>query len=313
MKILAFEYASSGGPGGEPFIEEGRLMLAALLCDLAGDGSWRVTTLLKSTADKSGVIADEAAITDGEFFSFVEREMKNVDAVWVVAPESGGALLRLTTMAQRLGKKVVGSLPDAVELCGDKLSLSRYLEKKLPMPWSEPFSGGFDGFPCVVKPVDGAGSENVHFIKEAGTLRDIEANEQNYLVQPYIKGKKLSGGVFTHRGEPILLGVCRQKVYCYGGSLKQTGITGPIEYRHADRLLEMVKKINRLIPGLRGYWGVDFIDDDGSLTLIEINPRLTTSYPVYSGTCGFNMASLAVDEAMGRPAIETRTLKAALR
>ncbi len=44
----------------------------------------------------------------------------------------------------------------------------------------------------------------------------------------------------------------------------------------------MVGKIIETIPGLRGYWGIDFNDCDGEPALIEVNPRLTPSYPYYS-------------------------------
>lgn len=313
MKILAFEYSCAGGPGGEAFFEEGRLMLASLLDDLADADEGRITTLLNRSLGITGMKADETEFIDGDFFTAVERQMENVDVVWIVAPESGGALYRLTCIAERLGKKVIGSSIDAVKLCGDKLSLYSHISEKVSMPKSEPFIGSatqagvrllrgtpvppdfnFD-FPCVVKPVDGAGSENIYFVNDKKGLRQIETKEKNYLIQPYIEGEKLSAGIVSGRAAPELLGVCRQEIEL-SRQLKFKNVAGPIDYpnRNHGKLLRMVQKISRLIPGLRGYWGIDFIESGGRLTLIEINPRLTTSYPIYSMSCGFNIAEKAV-------------------
>ena len=295
MKILAFEYSCAGGPGGEAFFEEGRLMLASLLNDLAEAGEGRIITLLNRALDITGMKADETEFIDGDFFTAVERQMENVDVVWIVAPESGGALYRLTCIAERLGKKVIGSSIDAVKLCGDKLSLARFLDGKIETPNSVPFADGYDDFPCVVKPVDGAGSENIYFVNDKKGLRQIETKEKNYLIQPYIEGEKLSAGIVSGRAAPELLGVCRQEIEL-SRQLKFKNVAGPIDYpnRNHGKLLRMVQKISRLIPGLRGYWGIDFIESGGRLTLIEINPRLTTSYPIYSMSCGFNIAEKAV-------------------
>jgi len=302
MNILVLEYACAGGPGGEPFLDEGRLMLTSLLEELADAELGGVTILVNRALDINGIKADETAVIDGDFFSAMKKRMECADVVWVVAPESGGALYRLTDMAERLGKKVVGSSPDAVKLCGDKLSLYRRLNGNVPMPESEPFTDDYCDFPCVVKPVDGAGGENIYFVNDKKRLRQIKIDGENSLIQPYVEGEKLSAGIVSGGGTPVLLGVCRQETDV-GPGLKPKRIVGPVYYANRDRLIGMIEKINRLIPGLRGYWGMDFIDHNGRLTLIEINPRLTASYPIYSRACGFNIAEKAVGGM-------TQTLKA---
>lgn len=298
MKILAFEYACAGGDGGEPFIEEGKRMLTSLLRDLAAADRFFVTTLLSRSVDRTGITADEIFFADGDFFAAADQAMKQCDAVWIIAPECGSALLLLTEQAERFGKTVIGSSAEAVKLCGDKLSLENHLAGMVTMPGSEPFSADFSAFPCIVKPIDGAGSEAVFFVTDAKQLREIEVGKQNYLIQPYIEGDKLSAGIYTRDGEPVLLGVCRQ-VMSSGKSLKLKNLIGPIDYAGKKRLLELIKKIHRLCPGLGGYWGIDFIDGGGKITLIEINPRLTTSYPIYAESCGFTIAAQVVDQSVG--------------
>jgi predicted ATP-grasp superfamily ATP-dependent carboligase len=310
MKILAFEYATASGACGDTFLEEGKLMLVSLLAELAAAGLGVVTTLANRSFDQDGITADETVVIEGSFFAAVERQMENADVVWIIAPESKGILYRLTEMAERLGKKVIGSSPDALKLCGDKLSLARFLSGKISMPPSELFAGNAtqtgvrslrgtpvpppynSDFPCVVKPLDGAGSENIYFVNDKKRLRQIEIDDGNYLIQPYVEGESLSAGIVSGGGAPMLLGVCRQEIEL-SERLKFKNVAGPIDYPNRDGLIGMIEKINRLIPALGGYWGIDFIDCDGHLTLIEINPRLTTSYPIYAKACGFNIAERA--------------------
>lgn len=264
-------------------------MLTPLLEELAEAELGGITTLVNRELDINGITADEIHDIDGGFFAAVKKRMESANVVWIIAPECGGALYRLTDMAERMGKKVAGSSTDAVKLCGDKLSLARYMDGKIETPESVPFTDGYDDFPCVVKSVDGAGSENIHFVNDNKSLRQIKIDGENLLVQPYVEGTKLSAGIVNIGDTPVLLGICRQETDV-GQSLKPKRIVGPVEYANSDKLIGMIKKINRLIPGLRGYYGIDFIDNNGRITLIEINPRLTASYPVYVKSCGFNIA-----------------------
>ena len=299
MKIFAFEYALASGACGDTFLKEGRLMLVSLLEELAAARLGEISTLVNSTLDRNGITperpvrADETVVIASDFFSAAKMQMEFSDVVWIVAPESSGILYRLTDMAERLGKKVMGSGTDAVKLCGDKLLLARFMDGKIEMPNSIPFTHGYDDFPCVVKPVDGAGSENSYFVRDKKRLRQIKANGENYLIEPYVEGEKLSAGIVSDGGAPLLLGVCRQEIDL-GEQIKFKNVTGPIDYPNRDKLIEMIEKINLLIPTLRGYYGIDFIDCDGQITLIEINPRLTSSYPIYVKACRFNIAERVV-------------------
>jgi hypothetical protein len=53
--------------------------------------------------------------------------------------------------------------------------------------------------------------------------------------------------------------------------------------------------------GLRGYLGIDLVLADGGPRVIEINPRLTTSYLGLRRVAGANLAGFILDAALGRP------------
>jgi predicted ATP-grasp superfamily ATP-dependent carboligase len=72
-----------------------------------------------------------------------------------------------------------------------------------------------------------------------------------------------------------------------GGSLPLTGPLGARAQRLAERAV-------RAVPGLLGFVGVDLIlghaDDGSGDAVIEINPRLTTSYVGLRRMARFNLA-----------------------
>jgi predicted ATP-grasp superfamily ATP-dependent carboligase len=56
------------------------------------------------------------------------------------------------------------------------------------------------------------------------------------------------------------------------------------------------------VPGLKGYVGVDLVlADDGADQVIEINPRLTTSYLGLRALAETNLAEAMLAIATGRP------------
>ncbi|GMT42659.1 MAG: hypothetical protein IEMM0002_1070 [bacterium] len=307
MKILAFEYACAGGEGGEPFVRDGRLMLSTLLNDMTKAGIGHVSTLLHGSFDPDGIKADEITAAEPDFFTAVEAKISNADAVWIIAPECGGTLLDLSTMVLAQGKTLIGCRPEAVEVCGSKMKTAELLcgnnnNGKIKMPETELLysAGSRKKFPCVVKPVDGAGCEEVYYVENREELKRLDTLNENFIVQPYVHGESLSAGILTAGSGSTLLGVCRHEIFHRGSKMRLKKISGLIKYDRNDEIKKMIDEITRIIPGLRGFWGLDFIHRDSAPpVLVEINPRLTTSYPVYSRSCGFNIASKTVRDACG--------------
>ena len=54
-------------------------------------------------------------------------------------------------------------------------------------------------------------------------------------------------------------------------------------------------KIAAALPDLWGYVGVDFIETTDGPQVLEINPRLTTSYAVLHAALGVNPAAMVLD------------------
>ncbi len=61
-----------------------------------------------------------------------------------------------------------------------------------------------------------------------------------------------------------------------------------------------LEAIVEALPGLYGWVGVDFIMAEGMPMILEVNPRLTTSYCGLRAARGINPAQLLLDTLQGK-------------
>lgn len=154
----------------------------------------------------------------------------------------------------------------------------------------------------VIKPVDGVGCEGTlrvaanelrrhgGFARHAavtqhgqrGELSELE--QQRWIVQPWLSGQALSRSAIVDRsGRLHWLPVTRQHLRV---SDRVTYLGGSVEPELAARIPGLDDLLARAVRALdgapRGWVGVDFLYDEANaeqpVTIIEINPRLTTSF-----------------------------------
>ena len=67
----------------------------------------------------------------------------------------------------------------------------------------------------------------------------------------------------------------------------------------------MVDNIAHALPELWGYAGIDLIETQEQLLVLEINPRLTTSFVGIREALGVNVVESVLQLLKGKPAIKT--------
>ena len=221
------------------------------------------------------------------------------DAVLLIAPETGGLLEKLTLLAQKLNKVVLGSSASAIKLAGDKWltyqSLILYQIPTLETYLANALPRGMEGA-YIAKPRDGAGCDDMAYFEDAQLLKIwLKGREHTHIVQPYQTGGAASFSMFCKKGEAYLLSCNRQHIQLEGQHLSYGGgvMNGMDEYKEAFN--QLAQKIAQAMPDLAGYVGVDLIVSDDEFFVLDINPRLTTSYVALHQACGCNPAQMLLD------------------
>lgn len=232
-------------------------------------------------------------------FVLYARGARAGDAAWPIAPETDGALERLARDTLALGKILLGSRPDAVRLSASKRATALAL-RAAGVP-AVPTFGGSDRLPplpgpWVVKPDDGAGCDGMVLVPDWRAAADHLASDHGRVVaQPWIDGCALSLSLLCREGRARLLCCNRQHVRIVDGRPALDAITVNVVPDREGHLAEVARSIAAAIPGLWGYIGVDLVLTESGPVVLEINPRLTTSYCGLRQALGINAAAMVLD------------------
>lgn len=306
MRIFVCEYVTGGGLCGQPLpaslSREGDMMLTALVKDLAALEDVEIVTTRDKRLPAFGTDAEVLTIDEpGEFWPRWTELIRSADAVWPIAPESGGILSRVSELTVDAGRRLLGSDPQSVSLTTSKLATARHLLKAgIPTVATAPLGGGMvygKASAWVIKPDDGAGAENTLMFDAVDNLESwMAANpDSDMILQPNVSGPAASLSLLCRGGAAWLLTCNEQLIEIAGNQFRyRGGIIGGRETRRVD-YEPIASAVAAAIPGLWGYVGVDLIDSPDGPVVLEINPRLTTSYAGLRQAVGLNPAGLVLD------------------
>jgi predicted ATP-grasp superfamily ATP-dependent carboligase len=316
VKILIFEYITGGGfnkqPLPESLITEGSLMLRALLANLATLDDLDVTVmiderlrnLVTDTFVNTVFIGPELDSTE-EFARLVAQ----ADLVWPIAPEFDGILQSLCQTVATLGKILLNSSAKAVAVAGNKFKTYELLyqhdiatvptrmlyplDKNIASPTGE----------WIVKPVDGVGCVDSYVITNLLDLEQVAIVKNQYIIQPHLQGDKTSLSCIFKQGQGWLICVNLQHFELIKSQYQLTGIE--INH-HADpgQFQHVIDQIAVALPELWGYVGIDLIETSEHTLVLEINPRLTTSFVGLYDALGINIAEAVLQLVHGEPLLK---------
>jgi predicted ATP-grasp superfamily ATP-dependent carboligase len=306
--MLLIEFITGGGFAGLPLpaalAAEGEMMVRAVLGDAQAVAGLDITVVrdarMPALPTRGRVVAIDAAPWDAW-----DRCIRETDAVLTIAPETDGALERLNALVHEQGKLLLGCAPAAVSITASKRhTASRLSACGVSVVHTVPASTvvpppSSDGW--VLKPDDGAGSEQIVFAKHEAELHArIRALAQtNFVVQPFVPGEPMSLSLLCGTRHVRVIACNLQLRRCHHGELRQTGV---IVNAAADRRAEMqplAEQVAAAVPGLLGYVGVDLVDSGSGPIVLEVNPRLTTAYVGVSESTGVNALELMVRACSG--------------
>ena len=246
----------------------------------------------------------DCSLTDAESVS-------EQDWTLLIAPESGGALAALSRDVERVGGRLLGPSSQFIELTSDKHRTAERLRSAgVPAPFgfllpaAAPLPREFD-YPAVLKPCDGAGSQDTWLVESApATCGDVRLPHNRRLrrLERFCPGTAASVAVLCGPAGLTPLMPCSQRL-SGDGRFQYLGGALPLDNDLAARATDLAVRALRTLPAARGYVGVDMVlgdDPSGSGdVVVEVNPRLTTSYVGLRALCHQNLALAMIEIASG--------------
>jgi predicted ATP-grasp superfamily ATP-dependent carboligase len=302
-RVFVYEYTCAAPPdllkagGAVSLSAEGEAMLRAILADLQNVPGVDAITI-RHEADEEQAFRDAAR-----------------RAGWslIIAPEFNRILETRCRWVLEAGGRLLGPSPDAVALCGDKLETCRWLQRRgIATPPTVLAGEAFAGTPStgwVVKPRFGAGSQDTFLIQAPGEF-DRKRFSGDMIVQPYVPGLAASIALLVGKERTIFLPPAEQRVNIANQRFQYLGGRVPLSPPLTRRAEELGAEVAGCMSGLLGYIGVDIVlGDDGRDWVIEINPRLTTSYVGLRALSKTNLAEvmLCLAERREPPVIDRRS------
>lgn len=309
MRVFVCEFVTGGGLSGAPLPDglrrEGDMMLRALVKDLAELPEIEVVITRDDRLADPGLPGELRWIGEGgDPWAAWRHHVSNVDAVWPIAPETGGILERLSQLVVDGGRRLIGSPPDAVRLATSKHRMAAHLAAHgvataatLALTSSPP-----DGLPAsatgwIVKPDDGAGSEETFLLPTRADLRRWLADRRDasrFVLQPYLDGPAASLSLICGGGRSLLLSCNLQDIRRSGERMTYHGGTVAGAEDRRPLYEPVAAQVAAAMPALWGHVGIDLIDTAEGPVVIDINPRLTTSYVGLRRAIAANPAALVL-------------------
>ena len=231
------------------------------------------------------------------------------DGSIIIAPEQNQALLRRTQWAEAAGGTLLCPDSSFVSIASDKNRTADLLSQHgVPVPPGRHFQPGTRlppdfVYPAVLKPADGAGSIGVQRL----TGPDVEYNAailgSSARLETFCPGTAASVAALCGPSGHQPLPPCLQRL-SDDGQFRYLGGASPLEPSLAKRAQRLALAALARFPETRGYVGVDLVlgeaDDGSGDVVVEVNPRLTTSYVGLRRLLQTNLASALIEAAAGR-------------
>lgn len=334
MRIALYEHTTGGGryshaadPDSAPhalasaepaiptgFEVEGLAMVLALAEDFTRAGA--AVELLWDVAAESNIGPPAATLRTVASLADRDRQLAQAAATadWTVliAPELDGALAEVCRAVDAAGARRLGPSVEFVAVATDKHRTAVALAARgIPAPEGRLLERGERlprdfSYPAVWKPCDGAGSHEVRLVPRAGAL--LEWNpplrpDARRRLERFCPGLPASVAVLCGPGQYVPLTPCRQ-LLASDGTFAYQGGAWPLAGDLVERAQHLAVEAVAAIPGALGYVGVDLVlgaDAQGSEdVVIEINPRLTTSYVGLREAYETNLAQAMLAIAAGQ-------------
>jgi predicted ATP-grasp superfamily ATP-dependent carboligase len=323
VRILLYEWCCSGGLAGrepsdvfESIAREGRMMLESLATDTARDPALDVTVLVdfaRPVALPVGVHGRE--VPAGSEVESLVAAARDHDWTVIVAPETDGALASRVAAVRAAGARVLAPSAAFIGIASDKqATIDALAAAGVPVPAGRSLAPGEMppiGFhmPAVRKDRASVGCDGMQIIGESNVAPSPTATR----LEAFVAGTPVGVSCLCGPDQVIVLPPMRQR-FTAGDAPRYLGSDPldepPLSIRArllARRTVEAVmrraaKPADHAAPAV-GWVGVDMIlglrDDGRADRVLEVNPRVTTSFVALAARSGTSLVRTMLALAEG--------------
>jgi tyramine---L-glutamate ligase len=322
LNLFLMEYITAGGFHRQDLpmtlLPEAIAMRDAIFADFAALGTQIFTThdvrLGSSEYAFESIAIDNTTDIEVVWCALLTR----CDYALVIAPESDDLLSDMTQLLEHTTAINLGCSHEAVVLASNKwFTYQHFITHNIPTTTTYLLDdlviikGLQANQAYILKPKDGAGCERTclfpSLVAVMVWLESNEQSQQDYILQPYITGEPASFTMLCKAGQAVVLSCNTQTIQIH--QLAETnhhilqyhgGVVNAKPDLH-DAFLTLAQNIAMSCHGFNGLLGVDVIvqySQRGELKhidVVEINPRITTSYVGLHASIARNPAQLILD------------------
>lgn len=308
MKIVVYEHFTSGAMSGQDLpvelAAEGDAMLQAMVADMLYHTAFQPVIMRDHRLPLVADIINISVNDSGQYQQIWQHCLDNEALFLLIAPETGGVLQQLAEQVLAAGKTLLGCTPDAIDLCSDKLRCNHFLQQyDLPVIPSQSalqwLAQPAFSTPLICKPRDGAGCVATYRFTENSManahLKNVSTQPAQQIVQPFVSGEAMSLSVFVDGAKRQILSLNQQMLDVQNSQLNYQGSIVAVPYPANFSQIEAQQLLDKLceaLPGLWGFAGIDLIVSPTTVVIVDINPRLTTSFNQLVTATGISAAKL---------------------
>jgi len=250
-------------------------------------------------------------VTDEDVLSIIEEE----NPEGVILQFGGQTAIKLAGFLRKKNIRVLGTSPEQIDAAEDREKFDALLEKlNISRPEGKAVwdvDSGLEeaeklGYPVLIRPsyvLGGQGMEITHSREELRHYLEnaFRAEEKNsVLIDKYLMGKEIEVDAVCDGEEVLIPGIMEhlERAGIHSGDsisiYPPQNIPGEIK----REILDCTRKL-ALGLGINGVINIQFIEFDGRLYVIEVNPRASRTIPYISKISGVPVVELATRVIMG--------------
>ncbi|GFO96498.1 hypothetical protein ig2599ANME_0687 [groundwater metagenome] len=192
-------------------------------------------------------------------------------------------------------KNILGNSTDVAEKVNDKLKLAKKLHSLgIPHPETEPLSKASGlRYPLMIKPGRGSGGIMNSVAGDEEELAAIQSRSEasEFIAQEFVEGIPCSASLIGTGDDACVIALNEQLIGMPGLTRLPFAYCGNVTPFVTDWKIEMIEYSEQIALefGLMGSNGVDFIQTEKGIVVIEVNPRFQGSLDTIELSCGMNI------------------------